>query len=156
MGKITDETDRADGHWIRRAKAWSVAAGGLATLVVALSAHLKPETVARETAGAAATEVRRLDKALEATQNACKRTARQAVARARAESDSARTLLLGYLLAQRGAPERRQIGDAISGVVKQLGASKVQNLKPLISPPAPIKKPNSPTKLEKLSKGSEQ
>lgn len=158
MGKTTDEVERVEGKWVRRAKAWSIAAGGLATLIVALAAHLKPETVARETAGAAASAIRRvqrelerIDKAMLAAQDSCKRESRRGAARARAEADSARTLLLGYLLAQRGTPQRK-IEEAISGVVKQLGSDKAKALQPLVRR-APPRKLDPPVKLEQLSKG---
>jgi hypothetical protein len=158
----------ADGVWIRRAKAWSISAGGVATIVVALAALFRPETVARETAGAAAAEISklqaeiaRLDKALRGSQRRCERSVRRGVAQARSEADNVRTMLLGWLLGQRRhrAPTR-QLNEALSSVVKQLGA-KAKGLGPLgqqpdrPSAPFPQSAQRKPTKLEQISKGAE-
>jgi len=147
----------ADGVWVRRAKAWSIAAGGTATIVVALAALFRPETVARETAGAAAAEIDKLRAAHKVSERACERAVRRGVSQARAEADSVRTMLLGWLLGQRksGASPDRQLGEALTTVVKQLG-DKAKGLEPLISAPAPPQvKTTQPSKLEQLSKGTE-
>jgi hypothetical protein len=157
----------SDGVWIRRAKAWSIAAGGTATIVVALAALFRPETVARETAGAAAAEISKLqdevsqlERRMRGSVRRCERAVHRGVAQARSEADNVRTMLLGWLLGQRGSTApTRQLNQALTSVVKQLGA-KAKGLEPLVqqaNAPAPIPHVDKrkPTKLEQLSKGAE-
>lgn len=166
--KVKEELDEAhdelrQGAWQRKAKAIAIVITALTALATAVLAHFRPETVAEQTAGAAAVQLRQLhvavkqqDKALGAAQAVCQRVAAEGAAKAKAEADSARTLLLGFLLANK-AP-RGDAGDALAKVVKQLGENKTAaGLKPLLkAPPAPVQRKLNlapPDRLEQLSKG---
>ena len=166
--KVKEDLDEAQdelrqGAWQRKAKAIAIVITAVTALVTAVLAHFRPETVAEETAGAAAAQLRQLqasisqqDKNIQASQEACQRIAAAGAAKAKAEADSARTMLLGYLLANKQAG-RGQVGEALAQVVKQLGDHKAAAaLKP--DPPPEVQKRVKlapPARLEQLSKGAQ-
>lgn len=119
--------------WIQRAKAIAIVIGALATLVTAILAHFQPEEVAEKTAGAAAVSIRQLqaavrqqDIALQGALKRCQEVAASGVAETKAEADSVRQLLLGYLLGGRGRKGRgpAELRKSLGAVVKQMGGIK--------------------------------
>jgi hypothetical protein len=109
--------------------------------VTGVSAQLFPsESKAKETAAASAAGFtaldQELDKSLAANRAACEAVSAAAVRDAKAEADSVRTLVLGYMLAlqSRGGPNASQEGlqKALGEVVAGLGKSKAASLAPIL------------------------
>lgn len=162
--QLEDQLDDAQdelrqGVWQRRAKAIAIVITAVAGLVTAILAHFRPETVAEHTAGVTAKALTDLEanqtKALQGVQAACQRVAQDAADKAKAEADSVRTLVLGYLLAQRGKGPRAAAA-ALDKAVKQLGSNS-KGLEPLIKtrpPPKPDKIETQLKQLRQISKGS--
>lgn len=163
--ELAEELDEAQdelrqGVWQRRAKAIAIVIGAVATAATAVLAHFQPETVAKETAGVTATALQRLqddqETALKTVQARCEAAAEQAAAKTKAEADSVRTLLLGYLLAQRRAGSSTEVAAALGKVAKQLGKSKVDRLVPQDKPVKALRRADTSVKaLRKISKGGE-
>lgn len=162
--KVKDELDDAQdelrqGRWQRRAKAAAIVIAALGTVTTAILAHFRPETIAQETAGAAAAEIRKLqtairdqNKSIQEAQTMCRRTGAESAAKSKAEADSVRTLVLGYLIASQGR-KSSNLRASLSAVVKQLGAKHVKAVQPLLKPKKVQLTP--PSRLEQLSKGAE-
>lgn len=130
------------GLWQRRAKAIAIVIGALATAVTAVTAHFRPETVAENTAGAAAVEIRKLQEAVEAQDKALRQSRRTC----RSEIDNVRAMMLTHLLAaQGGKADKAEVKRSIGDVIKQLGETEKD------SKPAVDLEP--PSQLERLSKG---
>jgi len=163
--------DARRGVWIQRAKAVAIVIGASATLITAILAHFRPETIAEETAGAAAASIRQLQAAIKsqagslaATRESCERISAAGAAKAKAEADTVRNLVLGFLLARRGSESRPQadLRKSLGDVVEQLGDAKAK-IKPLLDVGGAAdqaQKPrnwklSAPLKLERLSKGKE-
>lgn len=151
---MTDGTRRIVG----KAKAISLVLGGVATLAAAVGAHFRPETKARETAGAAAAAVRELRSEVRKRLRHAENAATAAGVTCRSEADSVRTLVLGWLLASRdrssgSARTDGQVAKNLGEVVKQLGKAKAATLEPLIR--AAPAKPKAVHRLEQISKGVE-
>jgi hypothetical protein len=130
------------------AKTFGTAAGvGLAGLA-GVSAHVFPaeEKVAKETASASAAGLTALDqevvKELAATKASCETVSAAAVRDAKAETDSVRTLVLGYMLAlqSRGGANTNQaeLQKALGEVVAGLGKQKAATLAPILDSQAPV------------------
>lgn len=145
----------------------TVVAGLAATM--GISAQLFPnEDTAKKTAAATATGLQDVDRQLQATRDQCRAIAAAGVRDAKAETDSVRTLLLGYLLAQKAptSPGRETKPDELQRtlhkVVSGLGAPRSEALAPILEPtmavPAPPPPPapydqvqSAAAKLEQLS-----
>ena len=166
---VKEELDEArdelrQGLWQRRAKAIAIVIAALGTLATAILAHFQPETVAQETAGATAAEITTLqaaikeqDRAVRASQAACMAAQERTVASAKAEADSVRTLLLGYLLAsQRVASGDKRLKAALGQVVSQISNPALRTFAPQTKTPKVRKAPtfSPPSRLQQLSKGS--
>lgn len=128
----------------------------VAALATATTAHFKDERVAKETARASAAAVIALREDFQARAQDAERAATAALRSCKAEADSVRTLVLGWLIAHRGRGQsQRETADNLQRVVKQLGQAKAAALKPLIRPksrPMP-QQANAPIRtLERLGK----
>jgi hypothetical protein len=124
----------------QRVRQWSLLVGTAATILTAVSAHFQPETVAKETAGAAAEAIQEVqskyDRDLGAAVATCQKTAAEGVIQAKAEADAVRELVLGYMLGlqQRGGVQvgGADMRKALDRVVDQLGETKAKALNPVL------------------------